>query len=503
MNGPPTRLRQGYGASAEALRAKAERRTLLMKTARLLSLTLVLIASSIAAQVPERSAPPKLPLAAPFKPPVVQKRTLSNGLPVWIVESHKVPIAHVSLVIRAGASADPKQKPGVASLTAAMLDEGAGKRDALGIADAVDFLGAELTTASTYDASYVDLHVPVARLSEGLAVMADLVRRPTFPERELQRLRDELLTSFIQTADDPASLIHIAFPRLVYGSAHRYGTSTAGTPASVKGLTVADLRQFHARHYVPSASLLIVTGDLKPADVVARLESAFGTWKGTTAASAPLGDAPQLTARQMYLIDKPGAEQSQIRLGWIGVPRSTPDFFALRVLNTILGGAFTSRLNMNLREQHGYAYGASSAFEMRRAAGPFYATAGVQTDKTWEALQEFFKELEGIRKPIPADEIEKAKNYLTLQLPAGFETTRSTAASLANLFVFGLPDDYYATYTARVRGVSAADLQSVAERYIQPDKFAVVIVGDRTEIEKQGSANKSPLTIVTAEDVLK
>ena len=469
----------------------------------MIRLVLALVALTYVAQAPDRSAPPKLPPAAAFKPPVVQKRTLSNGLPVWIVESHKVPVAHISLVIRTGASADAKPKAGVASLTAALLDEGAGNRDALGIADAIDFLGAELSTASTYDASYVDLHVPVARLAEGLAVMADVVLRPTFPDRELQRLRDELLTSFIQTADDPASLIHIAFPRLVYGSDHRYGTSTAGTPSSVKGLSVADLRQFHARHYVPSASLLIVTGDVKPADVVARLESAFGAWKGAAPPAAAVGDAPQLTARQMYLIDKPGAEQSQIRLGWIGVPRSTADFFALRVLNTILGGAFTSRLNMNLREQHGYAYGASSTFEMRRAAGPFYATAGVQTDKTWEALQEFFKELEGIRTPIPSDEIEKARNFLTLQLPAGFETTRSIAASLANLFVFDLPDDYYATYTARVRAVTAADLQRVAERYIQPDKFAIVIVGDRKEIEKKSRATKWPVKIVAVEEVLK
>jgi zinc protease len=454
-------------------------------------------------QQPDRSAPPTLPAAAPFKPPVVQKRALSNGLPVWIVESHKVPVVHVTLVVRAGAAADPPQKYGLASLTADMLDEGAGKRDALAIADAVDFLGADLSTASTFDASYVDLHVPIARLTDALAVMADVVRRPTFPEKELQRLREELLTSFIQAADDPESLIHLAFPRVVYGADHRYGTSTAGTPETAKAFTVADLRQFHARHYVPARSVLIVAGDVRAADAVRRLEAAFGTWKGVAPAPAA-ADPRQLTARQLYLIDKPGAEQSQIRIGWVGVPRSTPDFFPLRVLNTILGGAFTSRLNMNLREEHGYAYGASSAFEMRRGAGPFYAAAGVQTDKTSESLQEFFKELEEIRKPIPAEEIEKAKNFLTLQLPAGFETTRGIAASLANLFVFDLPADYYATYTARVRGVSAAGLQRAADRYIQPGTFAVVIVGDRKAIEpKIAALNLGPLKILPVEDVLK
>ena len=249
---------------------------------------------------------------------------------------------------------------------------------------------------------------------------------------------------------------------------------------------------------VPSNATLIVTGDVTPASVLARLESAFGAWKGTAPAPTPVPTAPQLTSRKVYLIDKPGAAQSQIRIGWVGVPRSTPDYFTLRVLNTVLGGAFTSRLNQNLREEHGYAYGASSVFSMRGSAGPFYAGAAVQTDKTSESLTEFFKELEAIRKPIPAAELEKAKNYVALLLPRDFETTESMAGSLAQMFIYNLPADFYATFTDRIRAITPADAQRAAEKYLQPDKFAVVVVGDLKVIEPGIRAlNLGPITTVT------
>src|SRR3954463_16569324 len=234
-------------------------------------------------QAPDRSAPPKPGTPPALKPPVIEKRTLSNGLPVWVVELHKVPVVHVSLVVKAGSGIDPKGKYGIASLTADMLDEGAGSRDALQIADAIDYLGASLSTDSTSDATSIELHVPVARLGDALPIMADVALRPTFPEDELKRVREDLLTSLIEAQDDPESLIQFAFPRMVYGPQHRYGTLSMGTAATVKALTVADLRQFHSQHYAPSNSALIVTGNVTPTDAVTRLESAFGAWKGTAA----------------------------------------------------------------------------------------------------------------------------------------------------------------------------------------------------------------------------
>ena len=471
---------------------------------RMLVATVIALASA-GQQAPDRTAAPKPGPLPALKPPAIQKRALSNGLPVWIVELHKVPVVQVSLVVKAGSATDARGKFGAASLTAEMLDEGAGTRGALEIADAVDYLGAALSTGSSFDASTVGLHVPAARLGDALPVMADVALRPTFPDKELQRVREELLASLVQAEDDPETLIQVAFPRLVYGPAHRYGTLDIGTAAALKGFTVEDLRQFYAAHYLPSRSVLIVAGDVTPDRVIPLLESAFGGWKGPEAGtSGALSEAPQLKTRQVYLIDKPGAAQSQIRLGWIGVPRSTPDFFALRVLNTVLGGAFTSRLNTNLREKHGYAYGASSTFDMRAAAGPFYAAAGVQTDKTSEALREFFNELTAIRTLVPADELEKAKNYLALLLPRNFETSSSLASSLSQMFIYSLPDDYFATYTDRIRAVTSADVQRVAQKYIQPDRFAVVVIGDRKIIEPSIRAlNRGPIRVVSIPEIMK
>lgn len=470
-----------------------------------LCVSAVIVTGVTAQQPPDRSKPPVLGPVPTLKLPPVEKRTLSNGLAVWIMGVHKVPTVHLELAIRAGIAMDPPQKPGLSSLAADMIDEGTSTRTALEIADAIDFLGAELSSSGAVDASYVDLHVPIARLAGALTIMADVIARPTFPEAELNRLREERVASLLEIQDDPEQLIQVAFPKLVFGDKHRYGTPTIGTAASLKGITVADLKAFHLTHYRPDNAVLVVAGDVTADVVVPMLERALGAWKGTAAARVtPAGDAPQLTARRVFLIDKPGAAQSQVRIGWVGAARSTPDYFALRVLNTILGEAFTSRLNNNLREVHGYAYGASSRFEMRLNAGPFYAAAGVQTDKTADALKEFFIELARIHEPVPGPELDKAKNYLALQMPRNFETTRATANALANAYLYDLPADYYTTYGDRVRAVTAADVKRVADKYIHPDKFAVVIVGDRKVIEPGVKAlNLGPITVVEAADILK
>jgi predicted Zn-dependent peptidase len=355
-----------------------------------------------AQQAPDRSHPPQPGPPAPLHLPTIQKQKLSNGLPVWIVELPRVPVAQVNLVVLSGTANDPPGKYGVASLAAAMLEEGAGSRPALEIADAVDYLGADLGTATTSDLSAVRLHVPVARLADALPIMADVALRPTFPKDELDRQRQQRLTSLLQGRDDPPTISAIAFSRILYGKGHRYGTAQMGTAETIKTLTADDLRGFYTSAFRPENAVLLAVGDITADKARPLFEKSFGSWKASgAAASEKLPPTDEPPARQIYLIDKPGAPQSQIRIGRIGVPRSTPDFFPLQVLNTILGGSFTSRLNNNLREVHGYAYGASSAFDMRGAAGPFYSAAGVQTDKTAEALKEFFNELNAILKPVP------------------------------------------------------------------------------------------------------
>jgi predicted Zn-dependent peptidase len=386
-----------------------------------------------------------------------------------------------------------------------MLDEGAGQRSALEIADAIEFLGATLTTGSSYDASAVRLNVPVQRLDEALPLFADVAQRPTFPEKEIERLRQERLTSLLQARDDASSIAGMAFSRIVFGPEHRYGTGLIGTETSLKALTPGDLRAFHAAYYQPPNATLLVVGDTTPDMVMSQLEKTFGAWRsaGPAGRNQVVPTAPQLRQRQVYLVDKPDAEQSQIRIGGVGVPRSTPDYFPLIVLNTVLGGAFTSRLNQNLREEHGYAYGASSRFDMRLAPGPFVAAANVQTDKTAESVTEIFNELAAIRMPVGADELAKAKNYLSLGFPGAFETIEDLAARIEELAIYGLPDRYYADYTAAVGAVTAAAAQRAAAAHIEPDTLAVVVVGDRTRIEGGIRAlNLGPVRIVSVEDVV-
>ena len=453
---------------------------------------------------PDRTKPPALGPAPTLNLPPIQKRALSNGVPVWIVESREVPIVQVNLLVLAGSGDDPAGKFGAASLTAAMLDEGAGTRSALEIADAAEFLGASLATTSSFDASAVRLNVPVARLQEALPIMADVALRPTFPATDLDRLRQDRLTALLQARDDPEQIVPLAFQRTVFGPVHRYGTGAVGTEATLKSLTQQDLRAFHAQYYQSSNARLVVVGDIRADDAVAQLERHFGAWRGTgTVARTAVAPSPQLTRRQIYIVDKPDAAQSQIRIGWVGAPRATPDYFPIQILNTILGGSFTSRLNQNLREEHQYSYGAGSRFDMRLSAGAFFAAAGVQTDKTADALKEFFVELDRIGKPVGAEELAKARNYVALGFPADFETANDLSQRLEELLVYALPDTYFEQYVRNVQAVTAGAVQQAAGRYVQPDKMAVVIVGDRKTIEAGVRAlNLGPVRVMTVEEAL-
>ena len=458
------------------------------------------------AQAPDRSKPPAIGPAPSLKLPDITRQKLSNGVEVWVVEHHEVPLAQINMIVRSGSAADPIGKYGVGSLTAAMLDEGAGTRNSLELADALEYLAANLSTVSSFDYSAIRLNVPVSKLADALPLMADVALRPTFPQSDLDRLKKERLTALLQARDNPGALIGIAFPRVVFGPTHRYGTSANGLPPAIESFTAADLQAFYRAHYRPDNATLLVVGDVTPASIMPMLEKNFGAWKseGMKALVAEVPTAPQLKSRAVYIVDKPDAPQSQIRIGWIGVPRSTKDYAALEVLNTILGGSFTSRLNQNLREEHGYSYGASSAFDMRLSAGPFLAAAGVQTDKTGPAVQEFFNELNAILKPIPADELQKSKNYVALSYPGEFESTGDLARKLEDLVVYNLPMNTYANFVDEVNKVTAADLQRLAAQYIQPDKMAVVIVGDRSKIEEDiKKLNLGPITFVTIDELFR
>jgi zinc protease len=472
-----------------------------------LTLTALLLtaAVSLAAQGPDRSKPPVSGPAPTLTVPRIQKQQLSNGLPVWVVEQHEVPVAQVNLVLMSGSTDDPAGKFGVASLTTAMLMEGAGARSSLELADAVDFLGADLNAGSTSDLSAVRLHAPVARLADALPLMADVAQRPIFAQPDLDRLRQQRLTSVVQGRDDPNTIAALAYARVLYGTGHRFGTATMGTAETLRGFTIADLRAFYTAAFRPDNATLLVVGDVTPGMVLPLLEKSFGGWKATAGSNpvhATQPAPPQRTRREIYIVDKPNSPQSQIRIGTVGVARSTPDYFPLEVMNTILGGSFSSRLNLNLREKHGYTYGASSFFDMRREAGPFMALAGVQTDKTAESLKEFFAEFTAMQQPVPAEELERGKSYVALGLPSGFETTGDISRRLEETLVYKLSDDYFSRYVPNIEAVRAPDVQRVARTYLQPDRMAIVVVGDRQAIEPGIKAlNLGPINVLTIDTV--
>ena len=469
-----------------------------MRALRVATAALVMAAaySTLGAQTFDRTKPPVLGPPPKVSLPPIVTRELPNGLKLMIVEHHELPIADFILLVGSGATADPSGKMGVANLTAAMLREGTTTRKSLEIADQMAFLGVRLNTGSTWESSTLSLHTPTAQLDSALALFADIALRPSFPANEFDRIRKTRLTELLQLKDQGPAIANIAYPAIVYGSSHPYGARLLGTEETVTGLSVADLQSYYTTNFRPNNSTLIVVGDVTPAQIERKVNQFFGGWQRGNVMPVAYRDPPKAGPTTIYLIDKPGAAQSSFRIATVGVPRSTKDYFALTVMNTILGGSFTSRLNNNLRETKGYTYGARSQFDMRRSAGPFIASAEIVAAKTDSALIEFMKELNAIRQSVPAEELSKAKRYLQLQLPSDFETTQQIAGALIPVAMYGLPLDYYNNYVQNIEAVTAADVERVARQYVNPGSLAVVIVGDRKSIEPTLKAvNVGPISI--------
>jgi zinc protease len=420
-----------------------------------------------------------------FKLPQIQRRKLSNGLEVLIVEQHEVPVVNMNLVLRTGGAADPQDRAGLASLTATLIDEGTKTRSSMDISNQLASIGARLGTGSDFDNSAMNLLTLSKHLDRALEIYSDVVTNPTFPENELELQRKSRLATLMQRKDDANAIAGIVYPSLLYGRNHPYGHPSMGDEQSVRATTNEDVRRFYETYYRPNNAALIVAGDVKPATLMPKLERAFANWKRGEIPAVNIGLPPAREKATVYIVDKPGAAQSVLMIGQVGQPRSTPDYFPLIVMNTMLGGQFTSRVNMNLREDKGYTYGARTAFDYRRSAGPFMATAGVQTAVTKESVYEFLKELRGIRgeRPVTAEELDFSKQAITRGFPRTFETPEQIANRLTDVVVYNLPDDYFNNYIARVRAVTVDDINRVANRYLDPSRMAILVVGDRKVIE--------------------
>jgi len=451
-----------------------------LKTYRILVAALTCAALSTFAQESlDRSVRPQSQPVPKVRLPEFQKATLSNGLNIWMVEDHSLPLAAMNLVIQAGSDHDPLDKPGIASMAAEVLDEGTTTRNALQISDELDFIGANMNVRSTFDGTFLSLNTLTKHMDKALDVYLDVLTNATFPEKEFVRLKEQRLTSLLQQKDRPGTIANLSFNYIIYGVQHPYGNDPSGSEQSISSMTRDDLVSFYQTYYRPNNATLIVVGDVTLKDIATRLERGLASWKSTTIPAFQHRPASSVEKRSVYLIDKPGAAQSEIRIGYPAVARNSPDFFPITIMNRVLGGQFTSRLNLNLREKRGFSYGVRSAFQFNKYPGPFVASGGVTTAKTDSSLQEFMYEIGKMyREGVTADELQFVKKSLTGSFALGFETPAQIAGAIQNVVLYSLPENYYQTYLENIERVALDQVQRVATKYLDTSKMAVVIVGD-------------------------
>ena len=417
--------------------------------------------------------------------PAAHSFLLPNGLTVYWIESHALPIVAGQLVVRSGSASDPAGLPGLAAFTAGMLDEGTKTRDALAIASQLEGLGANLTTGSTFDGSYVTFDVLKPNAEQALAIVSDVSLGPTFPEKDVERVRGDRLTSLLQQRDSPFQIaFRVMYPAL-YGPSHPYGHVPLGTEDALKKITRDDIAGFYRSSYSPANAALVLAGDLTEAEARRLATQAFGSWSGqAVAAAAP--PAPTTIPERVVLVDMAGAPQTAVGIVQLGVKRSDPDFERLNVMNTILGGLFSSRINLNLREKHGYTYGAFSSLVETRGVGPLFVGSAVRADVTGASVREMLSEAQAMTQAeVTPDELALAKDSIARSLPALFETTRSAVGTVGSLFLFELPPDYYAGLPGRLASMTAAEVFAATRRHLAPDRMLVVAVGDRGQAEPQ------------------
>ncbi|MEO5816646.1 MAG: pitrilysin family protein [Gemmatimonadaceae bacterium] len=428
-----------------------------------------------------REPTPKPEPAAPrdYHFPHFERTTLANGVQLVVATVPKLPLVTVLALVEGGAAVEPADKRGVAALTARLLLEGAAGMDGVALADRFERIGSSVEAHADWDVASVSLTTLSNRLADALALVRDLLRSPTFPEREVQRLKEERLADLLQQLAEPRGLADEQFAHALYESTARYAAPEEGDAASVRALTRDDVQRFHTARYQPGGTTLVFSGDVTMKDAAALAESLFGDWTGARPPEAPRGIDAVRAGKLVRVVAKTDAPQSEVRVGHRGLPRTTPDYFDAVVMNAVLGGLFSSRINLNLREVHGYTYGASSAFDWRRGTGPFVVQTAVKSDVTGAAVQEILAEIERVRTTaIREDELTLATSYLDGVFPIRYETTAAIASALANMVIHGLPENYYDEYRAHVRGVTTEGVLRAAQRHLHPDELRIVVVGD-------------------------
>jgi len=443
----------------------------------------------------------------PYDFPAFRRDVLTNGLSLIVAPMPGRPLVTASLIVRNGAADDPFPVAGASALAARALSEGTKRYDAVALVEATERLGAGLHADAGWDAATVSVEVPVARLEPALALLAELAAHPTFPPREVDRLREERLNDLLQARAEPRRRVDEAFIGTIYASSSPYNRPSGGLAATVETLDADRLAAAWARGFDPARLTLIIAGDLDgsggrgPAEIA---EALFGAWTATPGATAegPVSSESAVDSLRIKLLDRPGSVQTEIRVGHVGVPRRIDNYAGLSVMSAILGGLFNSRLNMKLREEKGYTYGASAGFDPRRGAGPFAARVAVNTEVTVPALVDLLAELNRIREaPVTAAELAAARDFLVGVFPLRFETPGPVVGALGGIVVHDLPDDELTTYRARIEAVSIDDVLAIAQAQIHPDRAAIVMVGDAARIASDlDAAAIGPLEVIRDDD---
>ena len=430
-----------------------------------------------------KQPPPPLP-PRPIKLPTTLETTLSNGLLVVVVADQRLPLVSYRLALRSGDAHDPAELPGLVDMLTGLLTEGTQSRNSREIADEVARLGATLQAGANSDYTTVAASSLTTFSDEILELLADVALRPVFPANEVELTKQNTKESLKQQRAQPSFLATEMVAKVMFG-AHPYSV-TAPTPEAIDATTREKLIEFHRSKFVPNNAVLVVAGDVDHDSLLQRIEDLFGNWQPGAVIGDDFPAPPTRTARSAYLIDRPGSAQANIVIANSGITRTSPDYFPMLVMHTVLGANASSRLFMNLREEKGYTYGAYSSLDARRTAGTFRATAEVRTPVTGDSLKEFFYELGRIRsEPVSEKELADAKSYLTGVFPIRLETQEGLIDQLVQIKMFGLPDNYLNTYRSQIQSVTREQIQAVALKYVRPDEAAIVIVGDGNQLSEQ------------------
>jgi zinc protease len=433
----------------------------------------------------------------PYRFPDFTRHQLANGLGVWLVPLPDRELVSIHLLTDAGAAAEDEAQAGVAALTAQVLVTGTRRLDAAAFAETTERLGIEVGSESSWDSARAGFTALGRHLDAGLALLAEMIKTPRIDPNEFERLRAERLNDILQARADPGRLADESFLREVFADDVPYGRVSAGRPETVEALTVEDARAFHANRYAPNVADVVIAGAFDPDMTLAAVERHLGDWAGQGPGHRTFEPA-QRGGRRIVLVDRPGSVQSELRVGHLGINRADPRYFPALVMAALLGGVFGSRLNLRLREELGYTYGARCSFDPRRAVGPFTASAAVQTEVTVDAIRELIGQLERIRAAPPEEgELAEVRDFLVGVFPLRFETTGGIAGAIEPLAVYDLPSDWWQTYRDRLEAVGTADVHAAARELVRPDEALILLTGDAASLRADlEAADLGPVEVI-------